>query len=150
MNKSQIIKHLHQARPEHVSWVKEGRKLVKGLPEEQIKKPQQCDACNFSRWYEAEGHKLVNIPQLKNIQKLHHEIHTAYTSLYFTTFDRRTKARATIISGDVEIPIDETPFRRKKLKVLEVKTIKMLKLLIAIERQVETMKEHDFESGWLV
>ena len=149
MNKTQIIEQLHKARPEHVFWVKEGRKIVKGVVEEQIHKPQQCDDCNFSKWYESEGHKLVNIPELKLIQDLHHEIHTAYTSLYFTTFDRRTKARATIISGDVEIPIDETPFRRKKLKVLEAKTIKMLKALIAIERKVESLQEEVFDNGWL-
>ncbi len=150
MNKAQIIKHLHQARPEHVLWVKEGRKLVKGVAEDQIRKPQQCDACNFTRWYEKEGHKLVNIPQLKAIQELHHEIHSAYTSLYFTTFDRRTKARSTIISGDVEIPIDELPFRRKKLKVLETKTIKLLKSLLIIEQKIEAMQEQDFENGWFV
>ena len=150
MNKTQIIKHLHQARPEHVFWVKEGRKLVKGLPEKQIRKPLSCDACNFTRWYETEGYKLVNIPQLVTIQELHHEIHSAYTALYFITFDRRAKARATIISGDVEIPIDEMPFRRKKLKVLETKTIKLLKSLLVIEKKVEEMREQDFENGWLV
>lgn len=150
MNKAQIIKHLHQARPEHVLWVQEGRKLVKGLPEDQIRKPQKCDACNFSKWYEAEGRKLVNIPELKIVQDLHEEIHVAYTSLYFTTYDRRNKARATIISGGIETPIDETPFRQKKQKVLEAKTIKMLKLLIAIEQKVESMEEEVFENGWLV
>ena len=149
MNKAQIIEQLHKARPEHVFWVKEGRKIVDGIPEDQIHKPQQCDACNFSKWYESEGHKLVNIPELKLIQELHHEIHTAYTSLYFTTFDRRVKPRATIISGGVETPIDETPFRRKKLKVLETKTIKMLKALIAIERKVESLQEEVFDNGWL-
>lgn len=150
MNKAQIIQHLHQARPEHVLWVKEGRKLVKGLPKEHIRKPQSCDACNFTHWYETEGHKLVNIPQLKTVQALHHEIHSAYTALYYITFDRRTKARGTIISGDVEIPIDEMPFRRKKLKVLETKTIKLLKTLLVIEQRVEAMQEQDFENGWLV
>lgn len=150
MNKEDIIKQLHQARPEHVKWVQEGRKLVKGLPEDQISKPQQCTACNFSLWYESEGHKLINIPELSELQELHHEIHSAYTALYFTTFDRRTKARATIISGDVEIPIDELPFRRKKLKVLETKTIKFLKALLVIEKKVEDLEEEVFENGWLV
>jgi len=126
MNKTQIIKHLHQARPEHVLWVKEGRKLVKGLPEKQIRKPLSCDACNFTRWYETEGYKLVNIPQLVTIQELHHEIHSAYTALYFITFDRRAKARATIISGDVEIPIDEMPFRPRRAQLLLVVMLKFL------------------------
>jgi len=150
MNKAQIIKHLHQARPEHVFWVKEGRKLVEGVTEDQVQKPQKCDACSFTDWYKREGHKLVNIPELKALQDLHEEIHSAYTALYFTTFDRRTKARATIISGGIETPIDEKPFRRKKQRVLEAKTIKMLKMLIAIERKIEALEETVFENGWLV
>jgi hypothetical protein len=150
MNKAEIIKQLHQARPEHVLWVKEGRKLVKGVAEDEICKPQQCAACNFTLWYESDGHKLVNLPQLKKLQELHHEMHSAYTSLYFTTFDRRNTARATIISGDVEIPIDELPFRKKKLKTLERKTVQFLKALLVIEKQVEEMKEEVFDNGWLV
>lgn len=150
MNKDQIIKKLHQARPQHVMWVQEGRKIVHGLPEEKIKRPQQCEACGFSHWYDKEGHKLVNIPELKELQDLHHEIHVAYTSLFFTTFDRRNTARATIISKGIETPIDEMPFRRKKLRVLESKTIRFLKSLIAIEKKVEAMHEEDFENGWLV
>jgi hypothetical protein len=133
-----------------VKWVQEGRKLVKGITEDRAVKPQKCEACSFTLWYEAEGHKLVNIPELSQLQELHHEIHSAYTSLYYTTFDRRTKARATIISGNIEIPIDELPFRRKKLKMLETKTIKFLKSLLIIEKKVESMKDEVFENGWLV
>ena len=92
----------------------------------------------------------MNIPQLKMLQELHHEIHKECTSLYFITFDRRNKTRPTIISGGVEILIDEMPFRRKKLKVLEAKTIKFLKALLIIEKKVKSMHEHDFKSGWLV
>ena len=150
MDKAEIIKQLHQARPEHVKWVQEGRKIIKGMSEDKIQRPQQCVACNFSIWYETEGYKLVNIPHLSELQELHHEIHTAYTSLFFTTFDRRKKARSTIISGDVEIPIDELPFRRKKLKILENKTIKFLKALLVIEKKVEAMDEAVFDNGWLV
>lgn len=150
MDKTQVIKQLHQARPQHVFWVKEGRKLLNGLPQDKIQKPQSGELSHFSRWYEAEGHKLVNIPELKKAQELSHDIHTAFTALYFTTFDRRKKARATIISGDMEIPIDEMPFRRKKLNVLEAKTVKFIKALMVIERKVESMKEEDFENGWLV
>ena len=150
MNKEEIIKHLHQARPEHVKWVQEGRKLVKGISEEQAKKPQQCTACNFTLWYESEGYKLVNVPELVQLQELHHEIHSAYTALYYTTFDRRKKARSTIISGGVETPIDELPFRRKKQKILERKTIKFLKALLIIENKVSAMEEEVFDNGWLV
>lgn len=149
MQKSKIIQELHKARPEHVALVIEGRKLLKGIPEEKAKKPQQCTACNFGLWYDSEGHKLVNIPQLKKMQELHKDIHTAYTSLYYTTFDRRKKARSTILSGNTEIPIDELPFRKQKLKTLEMNTIKMLKTLVFVERKVSLMKEQDFDNGWL-
>ena len=150
MNKTSIIKCIQQVKPEHIEWIRQGRRLVKGFPEEKITRPIQCEACNFTLWYESEGHKLVNIPQLKAVEKLHQEIHSAYTSLYYTTFDRRKKARATLITGDQEIPVDETPFRRKKLKELEDKTVVMLKALARIEKQVESMRDEDFDNGWLI
>ncbi len=103
MNKAHIIKSLKQAKPDHIEWIKQGYKLVKGLPEEQVKKPVNCKACDFGKWYQEEGFKLVNIPQLKDLDVLHEEIHKAYTSLYYITFDRRKKARSTLITaGDVE------------------------------------------------
>lgn len=150
MNKSQIIKHLDSARHEHGQWVSEGRKILKGLDEDTIQKPQKSDDCNFTIWYEAEGHKLVNIPQLVEIQELHHDLHSTYTALYYVTFDRRKKARVSIIRGDDEIPVDQTPFRNKTLKALETKTIRLVKLLFAIEKSVKAMEEDYFESGWFV
>ena len=150
MNKAHILKSLQQAKLDHIEWIKQGYKLVKGLPEEQVKKPVNCKACDFGKWYEEEGFKLVNIPQLKDIDALHEEIHKAYTSLYYITFDRRKKARSTLITADeVEVPVDETPFRMKKLKDLEKKTVTMIRALNSIEKKVDAMQDQDFDNGWL-
>lgn len=150
MNKSQIIKILRQAKPDHIEWIKEGYKLVKGLPQDQVRKPADCAACAYGRWYREEGYKLINIPQLKTLEELHNDIHSIYTALYYITFDRRTKARSTLISGDIELPVDETPFRQKKLKELEKKTITMIGALATIEQKVDAMQDQDFENGWLI
>ena len=150
MNKSQIIKNLRQAKPDHIEWIKEGYKLVKGLPQDQIRKPAGCAACAYGKWYREEGYKLVNIPQLKALEELHKDIHSTYTALYYITFDRRTKARSTLITGGVELPVDETPFRQKKLKELEKKTITMIRALTSIEEKVDAMNEQDFDNGWLI
>ncbi len=150
MNKSHIIKNLRQAKLDHIEWIKQGHKLVKGLPQEQIIKPEDCAACAYSKWYKEEGFKLVDIPQLKALEALHNDIHNNYTALYYITFDRRKKARATLITGGVELPIDETPFRQKKLKELEKKTVTMIRALSTIEKKVDAMKDQDFENGWLI
>ena len=149
MNKAHIIKNLQQAKPDHIEWIKQGHKLVKGLPQDLIKKPVDCSACSFGKWYQDEGFKLVNIPQLKALEELHQEIHSTYTALYYITFDRRKKPRSTLISGGVEVPVDETPFRDKKLKELEKKTVTMIRTLSAIETKVNAMKDQDFDNGWL-
>ena len=104
----------------------------------------------YGKWYKKEGYKLVNIPQLKALEELHNDIHSTYTALYYITFDRRTKARSTLISGDLELPVDETPFRQKKLKELEKKTITMIRALTSIEERVDAMKDQDFDNGWLI
>ena len=150
MNKSQIIKNLRQAKPDHIEWIKQGYKLVKGFPQEQIKKPVDCATCAYSQWYQKDGFKLVNIPQLKALEELHNDIHNTYTALYYITFDRRKKARATLITGDIELPVDETPFRQKKLNELEKKTVTMIRALSSIEKKVNAMKDQDFDNGWLI
>jgi predicted phosphoadenosine phosphosulfate sulfurtransferase len=150
MNKDQILKNLRQAKPDHIEWIKQGHKLVKGLPKEQIKKPVDCAVCNFGKWYQEEGFRLVNIPQLKSLEALHNDIHSTYTALYYITFDRRKKSRITLISGDLELPVDETPFRKQKLIELETKTVRMIRALSTIETKVNAMQDQDFENGWLI
>jgi hypothetical protein len=150
MNKQHIIKTIQQAKPEHMDWIKQGHKILQGEAQEHLKKPVECTACNFGQWYYEEGNKLVNIPQLIELEALHKEIHQSYTALYYMTFDRRKKARSTIITANREIPVDEKCFRQKKLKQLEKKTVKMILALGAIEKKVAAMQDKDFESGWFV
>ncbi len=150
MNKNNILKNLDTAKPDHIEWIKQGHKLLKGEPQSSLKKPITCTDCDFGKWYNEEGYKLVNIPQLKNLEALHEEIHKDYTALYYITFDRRSKARSTVISGGVEIPVEEKAFREKKLKQLEKKTVKMIRAIGSIEQKVNSMTKQDFESGWFI
>jgi hypothetical protein len=149
MNKSTIIKNLKQAKPEHIEWIKQGNKLIQGLPQNEIHRPIDCSDCSFTLWYEEEGHKLVNIPQLKALEALHQDIHKTYTAIYYITFDRRQNPRTTLITEGGEVPVDERPFRDKKLKELEKKTVTMIRSLNEIEKKVEAMTEQDFNNGWL-
>lgn len=150
MNKKHILKSLQQAKPDHIEWIKQGHKILKGEPQNSLKKPVLCTDCGFGKWYYHEGYKLVNIPQLLEIEVLHKEIHKTYTILYYITFDRRIKPRTTLISGGIEVPVEETMFRQKKLKQLEKKTITLIRALGDIEKKVDAMKDNDFQSGWFV
>ena len=150
MNKITILRNIQQAKTDHIEWIKQGHKLLKGLPQNQLRKPVECNACDFDKWYHEEGFKLINIPQLKDIDSLHQEIHKTYTALYYITFDRRKTSRATLISGDIEVPVREKEFRQKKLKQLEKKTVNMILSLNSIEKLIRAMKDKDFESGWFV
>ena len=150
MNKKHILKNLQLAKPDHIEWIKQGHQLLKGAPQNSLKKPVQCTDCGFGKWYYDEGYKLVNIPLLKDIEALHQEVHKTYTVLYYITFDRRKKSRSTLISGGVEVPVDEKAFRQKKLKQLEKKTITLVRALGDVEAKVQSMQDKDFESGWFV
>ena len=150
MNKKNILRNLQLAKPDHIEWIKQGHKLLQGAPQSALKKPVQCTECGFGKWYYDEGYKLVNIPQLKDIETLHQEIHKTYTVLYYITFDRRKKPRATLISGGIEVPVDEKAFRQKKLRQLEKKTVTLVRALADVEKKVNAMKDSDFQSGWFV
>lgn len=148
MNKNNILKKIQYAKPDHIELIKEGHRLLQGAPQEQLLKPEACNECAFGKWYYQEGYKLVNIPQLKELEILHKEIHSIYTVLYYVTFDRRVKARTSVISGGFEVPIEEKAFRQKKLKQLEKQTVTMIRSLDKIEMKVASMNDQDFKSGW--
>ena len=148
MNKELILKHLKLAQPDHMDWIKQGHNLLNGTAQEDLRKPISCTDCGFGKWYFSEGHKLVSVPQLKELENLHKEVHTLYTEMYYITFDRRKIARSTIISGGVEIPVEELAFRTKKIKVLEKKAVTMIRKLAAIEKEVAEIEEGAFESVW--
>lgn len=148
MNKNLILKNLELAKPDHISLIKEGYKLLEGKPQEQIKKPVDHSKCGFGLWHDMEGYKLINIPVLRELDALHQEIHLIYTALYYITFDRRKKPRSTILSGGIEVPIKERAFRDKKLKQLEKKVVTMVRLISKVEEKVESMKPNDFNSVW--
>jgi hypothetical protein len=148
MNKRFILKNLELAKPDHIEWIKQGHKLLQGAPQAQLKKPVSCTECGFGKWYYNEGYKLVNIPKLQELEKLHKEIHKTYIALYYMTFDRRKKPRSTIISAGVEVPVEEKAFRQRKLKQLEKKTITLVRELSEVEKKVGAMTTQDFESGW--
>ncbi|MEE9444440.1 MAG: hypothetical protein V3V19_02105 [Cocleimonas sp.] len=150
MDKNKIIKIVKRATSEHVDWVRQGRMLVKGVAEDKIKTPQDCKGRNFGTWYTSEGYKLVNIPELEQLNTLNQEISKVYTALYYMTFDRRKKARSTLITADeVEVPLEEKQFRQQKLKDLEEKIILMIKGLKKVESTVTHIEEKTFDSVWL-
>ena len=149
MNKNQIITILKQAKPDHIELIKQAQSLLSNAPQNQVSKPVPCSDCLLGKWHRHEGFKLVNIPQLNELESLHKDIHNIYTALYYTTYDRRTKPRATVISAGMEIPIQEKKFRTKKMKQLEKKTVKLVRSLDFIEKKVASMTEQDFNSPWL-
>jgi hypothetical protein len=149
MNKVKIIKILQQATLQHIDWVRQGRYLVKGLAQDKVKKPQDCEALAFGQWYTDEGYKLVNIPQLEKLHELHQEAGKAYTALYYMTFDRRKQARSTLIlADDIEVPVEERNFRQQKLNILEDKVKQFLNAIQSVEKQVTSLEEETFDSVW--
>jgi len=149
MNKNQIITILKQAKPDHVELIRQAQSLLNNESQNKIEKPVTCNDCLLGKWHTHEGFKLVNIPQLNELEVLHKDIHNLYTAIYYTTYDRRRKSRSTLISGGVEVPINEKKFRNKKMNQLKKKTIKLVKSLDSIERKVASMSDQDFNSPWL-
>lgn len=149
MNKKQIITILRQAKPDHMRWVKQAGELMGGQTQSKIERPINHKECLFGRWYKKEGCKLINIPELKEAEKLHQEVHNIYIALYYITFERRKKARSTVMSAGLEIPINEKLFRDKKFKQLKKKAIKLVHTLERVEKKVVAMSTQDFTSPWL-
>lgn len=148
MKKQQILNTLAFAKPEHMEWLKQGYKILDDVPKERLKHPQSRKACNFGKWYYEEGYKMIDIPQLEEAEKLHRDIHELYTKVFYSTFERRKKARSAVLTAEVEVPVDESRFRQTNLKKLQQKTVQFILLLGEIEKIVEAKPETDFDNGW--
>ncbi|MDD2830092.1 MAG: CZB domain-containing protein [Sulfuricurvum sp.] len=94
MNKEETLVHLRNAKKAHITWVQRAHALIEGLPIEKEQVPVGCTECKFGLWFYGEGQALGMIPNmdcLKEIEKLHYELHDIYMKIfkiYFSDDDR--------------------------------------------------------------
>jgi len=94
MNKEETLAHLRNAKKAHITWVQRANALIEGLPIEKEQVPVGCTECKFGLWFYGEGQALGMIPNmdcLKEIEKLHFELHDVYMKIfkiYFSDEDR--------------------------------------------------------------
>lgn len=94
MNKEDTLNHLRNAKKAHITWVQRAHALIEGLPIEKEQVPVGCTECKFGLWFYGEGQSLGMIPNmdcLKEIEKLHFELHDVYMKIfkiYFSDEDR--------------------------------------------------------------
>lgn len=94
MNKEDTLLHLRNAKKAHITWVQRAHGLIEGLPIEKEQVPVGCTECKFGLWFYGEGQALGMIPNmdcLKEIEKLHFELHDVYMKIfkiYFSDEDR--------------------------------------------------------------
>jgi len=94
MNKEETLVHLRNAKKAHITWVQRAHALIEGLPIEKEQVPVGCTECKFGLWFYGEGQALGMIPNmdcLKEIEKLHFELHDVYMKIfkiYFSDEDR--------------------------------------------------------------
>jgi hypothetical protein len=94
MNKEETLTHLRNAKKAHITWVQRAHALIEGLPIEKEQVPVGCTECKFGLWFYGEGQELGMIPNmdcLKEIEKLHFELHDVYMKIfkiYFSDEDR--------------------------------------------------------------
>ncbi len=148
MNKEETLAHLRNAKKAHITWVQRAHALIEGLPIEKEQVPVGCTECKFGLWFYGEGQALGMIPNmdcLKEIEKLHFELHDIYMKIfkiYFSDEDRSLFSkffgtRKKVTSLNQEMAKDYYT----QLKAISEKLIEMIERL---ERRIFALQEGKF------
>lgn len=148
MNKEETLTHLRNAKKAHIAWVERAHALIEGLPIAKEQVPVGCTECKFGLWFYGDGQALGMIPNmdcLKEIEKLHFELHDVYMKIfkiYFSDEDRSLFSkffgtRKKVTSLNQEIAKDYY----NQLKAVSEKLIETIERL---ERRVYALQEGKF------
>jgi len=148
MNKEETLTHLRNAKKAHITWVQRAHALIEGLPVEKEQVPVGCTECKFGLWFYGEGQALGMIPNmdtLKEIEKLHFELHDIYMKIfkiYFSDEERSLFSRLFGTRKKISLSNQETA----KEYYNELKTVsgKLIETIERLERRLFALQESKF------
>ncbi|MCF6366620.1 MAG: CZB domain-containing protein [Bacteroidales bacterium] len=82
MTKKDFLDALTDARTAHVKWHAYAQALAMGIESGAEKLPQLYTDCTFGKWYYSTGHFLSFMPEFREIEPIHENLHKLYIQIY--------------------------------------------------------------------
>ncbi len=148
LDKEHTIEQLRNAKKAHVKWVQRAKALIEGLPVEKEQVPVDCTECAFGQWFYSDAQKLNAIPNmecLKDIEKLHYELHDMYMQIFKIYFgETNVGFLAKLFGTKKKISDQEKDVARHYFKQLQEISEKLLDQIGKLERRLTALQSDIF------
>jgi len=148
MNKEETLTHLRNAKKAHITWVQRAHALIEGLPVEKEQVPVGCTECKFGLWFYGEGQALGKIPNmdtLKEIEKLHFELHDVYMKIFKIYFSDEERSLFSRLFGTrKKISLSNQEIAKEYYSELKAVSGKLIEAIERLERRLFALQESKF------
>jgi len=151
MKKEEALKYLRDAKASHVKWVQRAKMLINGVNVEEDAIPVNSTECQFGVWFYNEGQKLNSLSNnplecMKNIEKLHFELHDIYFHIFHIYFNNHKKGfLAKLFGQKKDVTQAEISMAKDYYIRLESISAKLLDEINRLERRLIAIPEEKIE-----
>lgn len=149
MDKEHTLSHLRDAKKAHIKWVQRAKALIEGLPVEKEQVPVDCTECMFGKWFYSDAQELQAIPNmdcLKEIEKLHFELHDVYMKIFKIYFAETNRSFFSKLFGTKKKVSDsEQGIAQEYFKNLRGISEQLILVIERLERRIHALNSDSFE-----
>lgn len=138
----ETIHKLRKARQSHKRWVSYASALIEGIPVDKEQVPVNFTDCQFGQWYYDEGQQLSDIPEFRDIEKTHEQLHNVYMQIFKLLFvEQKTSLFSKLIGKASKINEANKTQARKLFKTLETSSDQIVEKLRTLEDKLKTISK---------
>lgn len=149
MDKESTLTHLRDAKKAHIKWVQRAKALIEGLPVEKEQVPVDCTECMFGTWFYSDAQELNALPNmdcLKEIEKLHFELHDVYMKIfkiYFSDVNRSLFSK--LFGTKKKVSESEHGIAQEYFKNLREISEQLVTVIERLERRIHALNASSFK-----
>jgi len=143
----ELIQNLRHARQSHKRWVGYASALIEGIPVDKGQVPVNFTDCQFGKWYYNEGQKLSSLPEFRDIEKTHEQLHIVYMQIFKLLFvEQKTSLFSKLIGKAAKINEQNKKEARDLFKSLDKSSNLIVEKLRELEQKLKSMPAEELDS----
>ena len=151
MDKSVILEQLRAAKAAHINWVQRAKMLISGFKIDEDAIPVNSTQCRFGQWFYSDAQKLNGLRNdsmqcLKNIEKLHFDLHDIYLNIYKIYYDMEPQGFFSKLFGKKKKISDEaSKLAKEYFNDMEKVSKDLLNEINIMERRIIALPEKELD-----
>jgi len=148
MQKEHTLKHLRDAKKAHIKWVQRAKALIEDLPVEKEQIPVDCTECMFGQWFYSDAQELNVLPNmscLKEIEKLHFDLHDVYMKIFKIYFGEGNRSFFSKLFGTKKsVSTTEQEIAQEYFQNLRKISESLVLVIERLERRIHALNANNF------